>query len=212
MKKSISTILMLAMMIAAPVFTACGGGDDSDDDNIASEDSKGTVKGFETNLIGKWELYSHSGREKFDLTFLDAKESIVFNKDGSYAAYTTNNVELAGGSWKIEEMDVDTKLGDPQYRGKVSLTLSYYTEFAYNYYYDCYKEEYERYGSLPNAQPFYSYEEFKELADKEMLGTQLVLSIDVLYHNYMRIEGIKYIYNSGKTETRNRLGELNKVD
>lgn len=73
MKKLYSTIMMLAMMVAALSFTACGGDDDNQggDGNINSN-----------NVVGTWKGYACADSNPNDLS-TNHSLTLVFNSDGS---------------------------------------------------------------------------------------------------------------------------------
>ena len=88
MKKFYSTIAMLAMMVAALSFTACG----SDDDEI---DNGGDSN---ASIVGTWELISFDvvkGSNYLD-DGLNTGDRIIFKSDGTY--YSTDGDR---GIWKL---------------------------------------------------------------------------------------------------------------
>lgn len=88
MKKFYSTIAMLAMMVAALSFTACG----SDDDEI---DNGGDSN---ASIVGTWELISFDvvkGSNYLD-DGLNTGDRITFKSDGTY--YSTDGDR---GIWKL---------------------------------------------------------------------------------------------------------------
>ena len=89
MKKFYSTIAMLAMMVAALSFTACG----SDDDEI---DNGGDSN---ASIVGTWELVSFDvvkGSGYFDGD-METGDRITFKSDGSY--FSTGGDR---GIWKLQ--------------------------------------------------------------------------------------------------------------
>jgi hypothetical protein len=83
MKKLYSTIMLLAMMVAALGFTACGG--DDDDDNGGGSGSK--------SIVGVWELVSVDS--KYEMEGLGGQMEL--NADG------TLKTPSGTGKWKLEE-------------------------------------------------------------------------------------------------------------
>lgn len=86
MKKLYSTIMMLAMMVAALGFTACGG-DDEGDDGISSSMIVGTWK--PTNVEG----WPNELLEKGDGSIMQ------FKKDGSFIVVYLEDKEIEKGDW-----------------------------------------------------------------------------------------------------------------
>ena len=89
MKKFYSTIAMLAMMVAALSFTACG----SDDDEI---DNGGDSN---ASIVGTWELVSFDvvkGANYMD-SDMSTGDRITFKSDGTY--YSTDGDR---GTWKLK--------------------------------------------------------------------------------------------------------------
>ena len=98
MKKVYSTIMMLAMMVAALSFTACGG---DDDDEIEGEASIVGVWKCVSADYGEWEAYLKDNTRVGDL--------IYFNSDHTYRAVGNNNDSgtwsLNGNTLKIDSYD-----------------------------------------------------------------------------------------------------------
>lgn len=75
MKKLYSTIMMLAMMVAALGLTACGGDDEEDDAGGASSSS----------LVGTWDFVRN-------IYYLEGQEPIYTYFDGVYYVFTANKM------------------------------------------------------------------------------------------------------------------------
>ena len=85
MKKLYSTIMLLAMMVAAVSFTACGGDDDD----------KG---GTDASIVGVWECTyydMHSNIPNYTKQ-TDVGDRVRFNSDGTYST------DKETGKWKKE--------------------------------------------------------------------------------------------------------------
>ena len=100
MKKLYSTIMMLAMMVAALSFTACGGDDDALGDS---------------SIYGTWKSVSAEGW----LPQYDGLTYIQFKKDGTYIHISdgVDGLEIEKGTWKVEGNGLivnmpDEKIGD----------------------------------------------------------------------------------------------------
>ena len=93
MKKIYSTVMMLAMMVAALSFTACGGDDEVDNG------------GGEASIVGVWECTYFDFDS--DLPGMNADSNmqigdrIRFKSDGTYEANYKNG-ETETGSWSLK--------------------------------------------------------------------------------------------------------------
>lgn len=81
---------MLAMMVAALSFTACGGSEEDDE-----------VEGSSSFLIGTWSVSTNSGN-------VDSGEYFQFKSDGTftYVNLLHNDVEIETGIWRIKEDEI----------------------------------------------------------------------------------------------------------
>ena len=94
MKKVYSTITMLAMMVAALSFTACGGDDDEVDNG-----------GGEASIVGMWECtyfdFDSDYPEQFDNAGMQIGDRVRFKSDGTYEAdYKSGYNET--GRWSLK--------------------------------------------------------------------------------------------------------------
>lgn len=87
MKKLYSTIMTLAMMVAALGFAACGG---DDDDDVPPT----------TSIVGAWEFVSGETNPTWgDVNSSFANIKFYFNADGTYSMYlTTGTID---GRWNL---------------------------------------------------------------------------------------------------------------
>ena len=96
MKKLYSTIMMLAMMVAALSFTACGG--DDEEENGGSSPS---------SLVGTWKSVSNNLGWLKDVEYIEYIESeafyLHFNQDGTYIEIMDlgNEVKIERGTWNL---------------------------------------------------------------------------------------------------------------
>lgn len=95
MKKLYSTIMMLAMMVAALGLTACGGDDEEEDDGGTSSSS----------LVGTWDVVRA-------VYYLEGQEPIYDDPNGAYYVFTANKV-----SYHDADDPDDGKSFDYTYRG-----------------------------------------------------------------------------------------------
>ncbi len=94
MKKLYSTVMMLAMMVAALSFTACGGDDDEVDNG-----------GGEASIVGVWECtyfdFDSDYPEQFDNAGMQIGDRIRFESSGRYQAnYKSGDIET--GRWTLK--------------------------------------------------------------------------------------------------------------
>ena len=92
MKKLYSTMMMLAMIVAALGFNACGG--DSDDEEEGNHNS--------SSIVGTWQSSSAEGWlfEDGDETG-DEGDYIQFKKDGTFVHINFDESEIESGEWKL---------------------------------------------------------------------------------------------------------------
>jgi len=125
MKKIYSTLTMLAMMVAALSFTACGGDDDEIDN------------GGDASIVGTWECtYYDFGTDhqiNLDDSDLDIGDRICFKSDGTY--YTSDNET---GRWsqkgKTLTVAVDDEISIPfdyKITELTSTTLEFYLDLGF---------------------------------------------------------------------------------
>ena len=94
MKKVYSTVIMLAMMVAALGFTACGGDDDEVDNG-----------GGDASIVGVWECtyfdFDSDYPEMFDNTGMQISDRVRFKSDGTYETdYKSGYNET--GRWSLK--------------------------------------------------------------------------------------------------------------
>ena len=106
MKKLYSTIMMLAMMVAALSFTACGGDNDDDNDNS-------------TLIVGVWECTSAnygSLRNAAQNTLIEG-DILTFKSDMTYSikgnrntsgSYSVNKDEIIVSGWKYKIINLSS--------------------------------------------------------------------------------------------------------
>ena len=108
MKKLYSTIMMLAMMVAALGLTACGG----DDDDIVSD-------GSSSFLVGTWSLTSAQG---WGLDSDGEPEYLQLKSDGTYInVQFDDGLYITKGTWRA----TDTELIMKETEGKIKSTYTY---------------------------------------------------------------------------------------
>ena len=116
MKKLYSTIMMLAMMVAALGLTACGG--DEDEENGGSSPS---------SLVGTWQYVSDTFPKDYE--FIGSVESealyLHLNQDGTYIRIEDlgNKVEIERGTWKLVGNGLIITMPNEE-MGKVSVTYT----------------------------------------------------------------------------------------
>ena len=107
---------MLAMMVAALSFTACGGSEEDDE-----------VEGSSSFLIGTWSVSTNSG--------VDSGDYFQFKSDGTFTSVSLdyNDVEIKKGIWRIieDELVLDWKDGgDSRFtiiiHTKSTMTVTFY--------------------------------------------------------------------------------------
>ena len=100
MKKLYSTIMLLAMMVAALSLTACG---DDDDEGDEIDDK--------TSIIGVWECVSTDYGEWGDYLEDETKvgDLIYFNADGTYKEVGHNN---DSGRWSLNGNKLNMRSND----------------------------------------------------------------------------------------------------
>ena len=108
MKKLYSTIMMLAMMVAALSLTACG---DDDDDEVVDDNS----------IVGVWECTSFDYSDVFgdyeDDERLKVGERIIIKSDGTYSEPNDR------GRWKLSGKTL-TFISDDDYSIPAVFTIS----------------------------------------------------------------------------------------
>ena len=108
MKKLYSTIMMLAMMVAALSLTACGG----DDEEIGGGDSS-------TFLIGTWSVTSGQG---WGFESDGEAEYLQFKSDGTYInVQFDDGLYITKGTWRA----TDTELVMKETEGDILGTYTY---------------------------------------------------------------------------------------
>ena len=112
MKKIYSTLTMLAMMVAAFSFTACGGDDDEIDNG-----------GGDASIVGTWECTYYDFDSDFpgmiDESAMQIGDRVCFKSDGTY--YTEYKVqENETGRWSLKGNILTVKADEP-----ISIPLSY---------------------------------------------------------------------------------------
>ena len=109
MNKIFSTLMMLAMMVAALSFTACGGDDDEDE------------FGDTSFLIGTWSVTS--GQGLFDDYFDDDEpEYVQIKSDGTYInVQFDDGLYITKGTWRA----TDTELIMKETEGDIKGTYTY---------------------------------------------------------------------------------------
>ena len=93
MKKIYSTVMMLAMMVAALSFTACGGDDDVDNGKV------------EASIVGEWECTYLDFDKDYPGLHADAHlnigDRVRFKSDGTYYANYSDG-ESETGRWSLK--------------------------------------------------------------------------------------------------------------
>ncbi len=108
MKRIYSTLMMLALMVAALSFTACGGDDEEDE------------FGDTSFLIGTWSVTS--GQGWFDDYFDDEPEYIQIKSDGTYInVQFDDGFYITKGTWRA----TDTELIMKETEGDIKGTYTY---------------------------------------------------------------------------------------
>ena len=111
MKKLYSTIMMLAMMVAALSFTACGGDDDEDGGNSGNGDTSSS------SIIGTWDIVQ-------SVYYMEGEAPEYENGNGAYWVFTSDKLTIhdatdlmngssvkytySGGKLKIEGASIYT--------------------------------------------------------------------------------------------------------
>ena len=102
MKKVYSTVMMLAMMVAALSFTACGGDDEVDNGKV------------EASIVGVWECTALDIDAEYPEMIADEKmhigERVYFNSDGTYSTDEETGRWTQKGNTLI--MNGEVRLGD----------------------------------------------------------------------------------------------------
>lgn len=115
-----STVMMLAMIVAALNFTACG--DDNDDDVI--DNGNGYV-----SIVGEWECTSIEIDKPYVVTSLQIGDRLFFKYNGTYY-WELKNGEQRTGSWAIKGNKITTidgtGLADITRLTSTILELTYY--------------------------------------------------------------------------------------
>ena len=92
MKKLYSTIMMLAMMVAALSFTACGGDDDVDNG------------GGDVSIVGEWEctnmVYDNNLSGLYVESRINIGDRVRFQSDGTIYAHFSDG-ESDTGRWSL---------------------------------------------------------------------------------------------------------------
>jgi hypothetical protein len=89
-------MVMLAMMVAALSFTACGG-----------DDLGGGSSNF---IIGTWSVTSIQESDGYKLTFDGEVEYIQFQSNGTYICILLEKLDITKGTWRISDNDLIVKL------------------------------------------------------------------------------------------------------
>ena len=104
MKRIYSTLMMLAMMIAALCLTACGNSGDEviDGEFYGGKAQDGTIEGFRKALFGRWELtsWNRNSSSTNSETYFDNDSIFQFNSDGTYYAYSDDRGWVWKGKWR----------------------------------------------------------------------------------------------------------------
>ena len=107
MKKVYSTVMMLAMMVAALSFTACG--DDDDVDNGSGDAS----------IVGEWECTNMNYDEDLSGLYVESRinigDRVRFQSDGTiYAHFSDGDTDTGRWSLKGKTLIIDgaVRLGD----------------------------------------------------------------------------------------------------
>ena len=110
MKQIYSTIMMLALMVAALSFTACGGDDDDDDLGLKVDYDVLQINGVSYACYGyrsfitytsTWDLSNHSGEILLPCGNLSDAKKGEYDYDYMYSIYLEGNQDLKKGS-KLE--------------------------------------------------------------------------------------------------------------
>ena len=110
MKQIYSTIMMLALMVAALSFTACGGDDDDDDLGLKVDYDVLQINGVDYACYGyrsfitytsTWDLSNHSGEILLPCGNLSDAKKGEYDYDYMYSIYLEGNQDLKKGS-KLE--------------------------------------------------------------------------------------------------------------
>ena len=101
MKKLYSTIMLLAMMVAALGFTACG--DDDEDDGGS---------GYSSFLVGTWQVEDED-------SYADEVEYVQFKSNGTYinVQYDEDGLYITKGTWKVSDNELTMKETDGEWKG-----------------------------------------------------------------------------------------------
>ena len=111
MKKIYSTIMVLAMMVAALGFTACGGGDDDDNKSFKQDYDVLQINGVDYACYGyrcivtyqsTWDLSKHSGDIRLPCGYLSDAQKGEYDYEFMYLIYLKGNQDLTVGS-KLED-------------------------------------------------------------------------------------------------------------
>ena len=106
MKKIYSTIMMLAMMVAALSFTACG----DDDDDTPETSICGIWKCVSANY-GEWEGYMEDETRVGDILYLNEDHTFNVNNNNGTWSLSGNTLTLNSGipvSYKITQLTAST--------------------------------------------------------------------------------------------------------
>ena len=102
MKKLYSTILLLAMMVAALGFTACGDDDEEDDSG----------SGYSSFLVGTWQVEDED-------SYADEVEYVQFKSNGTYinVQYDEDGLYITKGTWNVSDNELTMKETDGEWKG-----------------------------------------------------------------------------------------------
>ncbi len=116
MKKIHSTIMMLAMMVAALSFAACG----SDDDDI---------NGNLSFLVGTWSITSRQGWDGY--TGDDEPEYVQYKSDGTYInVQFDDGIYITKGTWRASDTEIVMRETEGDLMGTYTYTILNHTQSA----------------------------------------------------------------------------------
>ena len=117
MKKIYSTILLLAMMVAALSFTACGGDDDE-------------IGGNSSFLIGTWSVTSGQG---WGFESDGEAEYLQFKSDGTYInVQFDDGLYITKGTWRATDTELVMKETEGDILGTYTYKILNHTQTSIN--------------------------------------------------------------------------------
>lgn len=116
MKKLYSTIMLLAIMVAALSLTACGGSDDDENGDV-----------YSSFIVGTWSVTSGQGWGGY--TGDGEAEYLQFKSDGTYInVQFDDGLYITKGTWRATDTELIMKETEGDIKGTYTYTILNHTE------------------------------------------------------------------------------------